>query len=200
MCNLTYKGLRNLLGAGLEHIAFHLSGRTDFFGWPDDGLSLLRPCGQFTRGTLSRIRSKYMKELISIFALLSAFLLLVPPVRGDEKSSEEMIFRTVVSKDGLQQADIVGGSYFFEPNHIIVRVNVPVELKVRKESGMVPHDIVMKSPEAGMDFKESLETDPKTIRFTPNKIGIYPFYCDKKLLFFESHRDKGMKGVIDVIQ
>jgi len=79
-------------------------------------------------------------------------------------------------------------------------VNIPVELKVRKEPGIIPHNIVMKSPEAGMDFKVSLDTDPKIIRFTPTKVGIFPFYCDKKLLFFESHRDKGMEGVIEVVQ
>jgi plastocyanin domain-containing protein len=126
--------------------------------------------------------------------------LLVPSVQGGEKSTEEKTFTAVTSKDGVQHVDIVGGSYFFDPNHIIVRVNVPVELKVRKDPGITPHDIVMKSPEAGMEFKESLDTDPKTIRFTPTEAGTYPFYCDKKLLFFESHRDKGMKGVIEVVQ
>ena len=141
-----------------------------------------------------------MRKLISIYTVLSVFLLLVPFVRGDEKSTEEKTFRAVISEDGAQHVDVVGGSYFFDPNHIIVRVNVPVELKVRKEPGIIPHDIVMKSPEAGMDFKESLDTDPKTIRFMPTNVGTYPFYCDKKLLFFESHRGKGMKGVIDVVQ
>jgi hypothetical protein len=36
------------------------------------------------------------------------------------------------------------------------------------------------------------------IRFTPTQRGLFTFYCDKKLLFFKSHRDKGMEGLLDV--
>ncbi len=117
---------------------------------------------------------------------------------GEEKKVEEKLYTATIDSDGVQRVEIVGGGYFFNPNHIIVRVNVPVELKVRKESGMVPHNIVIKAPEAGIDFEESLGTDPKVIRFTPTKTGTYPFYCSKKLLFFESHREKGMEGVLKV--
>lgn len=113
---------------------------------------------------------------------------------------EEKVYRAVIDNDGVQRVKVLGGSYFFDPNQIIVKVNVPVELQVRKEAGIVPHDIAMKSPEAGMNFKESLETEPKEIRFTPTRIGRYPFYCDKKLLFFKSHKKKGMAGIIEVVE
>jgi len=73
-------------------------------------------------------------------------------------------------------------------------------LVVKKESGIGPHNIVAKSPEAGIDFNEGMSSEPKSITFTPTKAGTYPFYCDKKLLFFESHREKGMEGVIEVIE
>lgn len=141
-----------------------------------------------------------MRKLISFVIFLLGCCLFLSSVRGEVKSSGEQIYRTVIDKDGVQRVDIVGGSYFFNPNYIVVRVNVPVELNVRKEAGIVPHDIGMKSPESGMDFKESLETEPKVIKFTPTRIGSYPFYCDKKLLFFESHREKGMTGTIEVVK
>jgi plastocyanin domain-containing protein len=105
-----------------------------------------------------------------------------------------------VDKDGVQRVDIVGGSYFFKPNNIVVKVNVPVELKVSKESSITPHDIAANSPEAGIVFKETLSTTPKIIKFTPTKVGTYPFYCTKKLLFFKSHRERGMEGVIEVVK
>jgi hypothetical protein len=79
-------------------------------------------------------------------------------------------------------------------------VNVPVELKVRKEDGFVPHDIVVKAPEAGINFSESMGKDPKIIRFTPTAIGKYEMYCSKKLLFVKSHKDRGMDGIIEVVQ
>jgi plastocyanin domain-containing protein len=108
--------------------------------------------------------------------------------------------QALLGADGIQRVKVVGGSYFFTPGHIIVKVDVPVELSVSRESGMVPHDIVVKAPEAGINFSESMSTDPKIIRFTPTKPGVYPVYCSKKLLFLESHREKGMEGVLEVLK
>ena len=101
--------------------------------------------------------------------------------------------------DEVQKIEMMGGEYYFESNHIIVKVNVPVELRVRKTAGFTPHNIMMRSPEAGMNFRVNLRRSPRIIRFTPTKTGKYPFWCDKKLLFFQSHRDKGMKGIIEVV-
>ena len=107
-------------------------------------------------------------------------------------------FTARADPDGVQRVEILAGSYFFDPNVIIVKVNVPVELKIRKESGMVPHDIVLAAPDAGIDFRRELKETPEIIKFTPTKTGTYPFACEKKLLFFESHKDKGMTGILEV--
>lgn len=112
--------------------------------------------------------------------------------------AEEKKVVASIGADGVQRVEMVGGSYFFDPNYVIVKVNVPVEIKIKKESGLVPHDFVIKAPEAGIDVRVDLGKEPKTIRFTPTKVGEYPFYCAKKLLFFESHREKGMKGILKV--
>jgi plastocyanin len=71
-------------------------------------------------------------------------------------------------------------------------------MKIRKDSGIAPHDFVLKAPEAGMDIQVSMGTEPTVTRFRPTKIGTYPFYCSKKIPFLESHREKGMEGVLDV--
>ena|SRR6266540_592421 len=115
-------------------------------------------------------------------------------------SEPKEIFKATIDSDGVQRVDILGGSYFFKPDFIIVKVNVPVELKVRKESGVTPHNIKINAPEAGIDFKESLGSEPKIIRFVPTKTGKYPIICDKKLLFLASHREKGMEGTLEVIE
>lgn len=142
-----------------------------------------------------------MKKLAMFISLLALVWGLSPGVAaGEENPKEEKVIKAVIDKDGVQRVDIVGGTYFFNPNHIIVKVNVPVELKVRKDGWLVPHNIIIKTPEAGIDFDESISTDPKIIRFVPTKIGVYPFYCSKKLLFFESHREKGMEGKLEVIE
>ncbi|MCL4458112.1 MAG: hypothetical protein M1147_13095, partial [Nitrospirae bacterium] len=60
--------------------------------------------------------------------------------------------------------------------------------------------VLINAPEAGIEVKEDLSKEPKVVKFTPKKTGKYPFYCDKKLLFFKSHRERGMEGVIEVIE
>ena len=114
-------------------------------------------------------------------------------------AEEKKEFAAKIDPDGVQRVEVLSGSYFFNPNYIIVKVNVPVEMKISMESGVIPHDIVLKAPEAGMDLKLDLSSStPQVMRFTPTKTGKFEFYCDKKLLFFESHKDKGMFGTLEV--
>ncbi|MEN6321075.1 MAG: quinol oxidase [Syntrophaceae bacterium] len=114
-------------------------------------------------------------------------------------NAEESVTVVPVGQDGVQKVEIIGGSYFYRPNHIVVKVNVPVEMKVSKESGVIPHDIVARSPEAGIEFQESLGSTPRIITFTPTRVGTYPFWCSHKAPFSKSHREKGMEGVIEVV-
>jgi len=100
----------------------------------------------------------------------------------------------------VQVVDLIGGGYFFKPDRVTVKANVPVEFRVKKEAGMVPHDFVIEAPEAGVQVSEKLGDAIKTVRVTFTKPGTYTFYCSKKLLFFESHQEKGMKGTIEVTE
>ncbi|MBI3935658.1 MAG: quinol oxidase [Betaproteobacteria bacterium] len=104
-----------------------------------------------------------------------------------------------VDQDGVQRVRLVGGEYFFKPNRIVVKVNVPAELLASREAGIVPHNLVIKAPEAGIVVDEELATEPKKIAFTATAVGRYPFYCSNKLLFFASHRERGMEGVLKVV-
>lgn len=133
-------------------------------------------------------------------ALVLALVWVLPLLAVAAEKAEKVVYTATIDTDGVQRVEISGGGYFFRPNYLIVRVNVPVELKVKKESGFVPHNIAMKEPAAGMVFDQSLSSDSTVIKFTPTKIGKYPFYCSKRLLFFESHREKGMEGTIEVVE
>jgi plastocyanin len=107
----------------------------------------------------------------------------------------------VIGADGVQRAEVLGGEYYFDPNIIVVKVNKAVELTVKKEPGYVPHNMLVKEPEAGINFKVDLDAKkPEIVKFTPTKVGKYPMYCDKKLLFFKSHRERGMEGIIEVVE
>jgi len=81
----------------------------------------------------------------------------------------------------------------------VVKANVPVELLASKEAGIVPHTLVIKAPEAGIDVDEEITTEVKKIAFTAKAVGKYPFYCSNRLLLFASHRkgDFGAGQVAD---
>ncbi len=118
-----------------------------------------------------------------------------------EHQMKEKRFVATVGSDGVQHVEITGGEYYFDPNVIVVKVNVPVEFKVKKAAGYVPHDIVADSPDAGIKFKADLSNkEPAVIKFTPTKAGKYPMYCDRRFLFFKTHRERGMEGVIEVVE
>ena len=120
-----------------------------------------------------------------------------PPATFAQDQKE--VYVAKVDPDGVQRVRLEGGGYFFKPNHIVVKVNVPVELLASREAGVVPHNLVIRAPEAGIAVEEELAAEPKKIAFTATAVGKYPFYCIKKLLFFASHRERGMEGVLEIV-
>ena len=135
-----------------------------------------------------------MKRIVLVLGMM----LLAVSALADEQFVEKRFVATV-DADGVQRVSVLGGAYFFDPNVIVVKVNVPVELSVRKESGITPHSISIKAPEAGIDFMVKLSTDPTVVKFMPTKAGKYPFECTERFLFFKSHKDRGMHGVLEVV-
>jgi len=123
---------------------------------------------------------------------------LATPVLAENSTADDIV-QAVIDKDGKQRVEIVGGSYFFKPRHVIVKANIPAELSVKRESGIVPHTFVLKIPEAGVMIDETLSEQAKTFTFTPTAVGKYTFYCRNKLLFFKSHQEKGMEGILEVV-
>lgn len=134
------------------------------------------------------------------FVAFMSLTLWAPGIVRNGMADNQDTVRATVDKDGIQRASIVGEEYFFHPAHIIVKVNIPVELSVRKKWGGVPHNLVIKAPNAGIDVDQALSNEFKSISFTATKPGMYPFYCSKKLLFFASHREKGMEGILEVVE
>ena len=139
-----------------------------------------------------------MQRLLPL--LIISFVFSSITVAFADAQDKTEVYTATVDKDGVQHVRIIGGSYFFNPNRIIVKKGITVELSVSKESGMAPHSIVANAPEAGIVFDESLNGNPKIITFTATATGEYVFYCKNKLPFFPSHREKGMQGIIEVVE
>ena len=130
--------------------------------------------------------------------LAVAMLLLVWGMAFADQATKER-FIAPLDPDGVQRVQMTGGEYYFNPRVVVVKVNTPVELQVKKTEGFAPHNIVLKAPEAGINFAEDLGSEVKIIRFTPSKTGSYPFECTQQFLFFKSHKAQGMHGVLEVV-
>jgi plastocyanin len=138
-----------------------------------------------------------MCKRIPVF--LASFLCAAGAVYAQASAPPEP-YRAAVDSDGVQRVHIVGGDYYFKPNHIIVKVGIPIELIMSRETALVPHSLVLNAPEAGIAVDEDLATEPKKVTFTPSAVGKYPFYCRNKLLFFKSHQERGIEGVLEVVE
>lgn len=99
--------------------------------------------------------------------------------------------------DGVQRVALVGGSYFFRPEHIVVQAGQPLEIAVKMEQGLVPHSFVLEAPDGKPLAEVKLGKQAQTLRFNLTA-GNYVFYCPKRLLGFKSHRERGMAGVLEV--
>ena len=106
-----------------------------------------------------------------------------------------------VSPDNVQRLEITVDSYSFTPNRFVVKKDIPVELILKSVTWIVPHNFVLKSPEAGITIEQEIGSGDTTIvRFTPTRIGEFKFSCTKKILFFPSHEEQGMVGTLVVGQ
>ncbi|MCY3956191.1 MAG: cupredoxin domain-containing protein [Nitrospira sp.] len=101
--------------------------------------------------------------------------------------------------DEIQRAFIVLDSYAYTPSHISIQAGEPVEFRLENQSFLTPHNFIMDHPDAGLQQDVNVDAgDDVTIRFVAQVPGTYTFYCDKQLLFFPSHREEGMEGLLEV--
>jgi len=98
--------------------------------------------------------------------------------------------------DGVQRVALVGGSYFFRPDHIVVQAGQPLEISVKVEPGIVPHSFVLEAADGKSLVEVKLGEQAQTLRLNLAP-GHYIFYCPKRLLGFKSHRERGMSGVLE---
>ena len=91
------------------------------------------------------------------------------------------------------------GDYRFIPDEITVRAGETIQLHLTNTDRLTPHNFTLKAEKAGLNVDTDVSAGKtQAVDITPLVPGTYPFYCNKKLLFFKSHRDRGMEGTLIV--
>lgn len=91
------------------------------------------------------------------------------------------------------------GDYRFTPDSLSVKNGETVQLELTNTDKLTPHNFTLKAEAAGLDVDVDISPgQTETVDIAPRASGTYTFYCNKKLLFFKSHRDRGMKGTLVV--
>jgi heme/copper-type cytochrome/quinol oxidase subunit 2 len=139
-------------------------------------------------------------DLVKLLALFVLAILASPSVGiGADQPQVPPLQVPVDQLDGIQRATIILDSYSYTPNHLIVQAGKPVELLLTSITTITPHNFLLKNEAAGLSIERDVGSGRTvTVQFTAKKPGTYTFYCDKKLLFFPSHQEKGMEGKLEV--
>ncbi|MHB8844093.1 MAG: quinol oxidase [Nitrospirota bacterium] len=137
-----------------------------------------------------------MKYFMSV---AGALLLMAGAAMADDRPAGRR-FVAAIDNDGYQRVEMTAGEYYYDPSVVVVKVNVPVELTIRKTGGIAPHNLTMKAPEADLDFTIDISNEPRKVTFMATKTGTYAFECSKRFLFFKSHKDRGMHGTLEVVE
>jgi len=132
----------------------------------------------------------FISGKVSFALIVSGMVLCIPmSLSAEDKAGDKSV----------QQYTLLMGHYIFKPERIIVVSGKPVELSLVNNDRITPHNFTLKEPGAGIDLDIKIGGGKtKTVHFTPIKNGEYIFYCNKKLPFMKSHRDRGMEGTLVV--
>lgn len=150
-------------------------------------------------------RNRYYKDMVAVenVALLSlsyytrfcvGIVLLVVLSGGTHAViAQELFSESEVSPP--QTIVINMESYVFSPSEIMIDVGKPITLILNNQSFLVPHNFLLDDPNGIRVLEADISSgESQSHTLTLTEPGIYPFYCDKQLFFFPSHREEGMEG------
>ena len=123
--------------------------------------------------------------LAALAVLVSAWLLLSPEVSRAEAAGRSIPVKM--------------GDYRFSPERITVNTGETVQLELTNTDALTPHNFTLQAEQAGLAVDVDVSAGKtKVVDITPLVPGSYSFFCNKKLPFTRSHRDRGMQGTLVV--
>jgi plastocyanin len=134
------------------------------------------------------MRSSYVRDSKRRAAgLLAVLVFAAGPVHGQ-------------GMEPAQELSLTLGDYHFSPDTLQVHTGRPVRLTLSNTDTITPHNFTLQAADAGLNIDTDVSAGRKTVvEFTPVKTGRYVFFCNKKLPFMKSHRDRGMEGTLEVL-
>jgi plastocyanin len=119
------------------------------------------------------------------FRLLPALLLALPLSARAEQAPLEIT--------------ITMGDYRYAPDVIEVKHGQSIILHLTNTDSITPHNFTLVDQPAGLNVDTDIGAGTSArIQLTPLQPGSYIWYCNKKLPFMKSHRDRGMQGTLVV--
>ena len=92
------------------------------------------------------------------------------------------------------------GNYRYVPADIQLLAGQPVTLHLVNSDSLTPHNFTLKDPGGELDINVDVAAGESVdVQLAPVRPGNYTFYCKNKLLFMDSHRQKGMQGTLTVV-
>ena len=96
--------------------------------------------------------------------------------------------------------EVTLGDYRYMPDNIQLIVNQPVVLHLINVDSYTPHNFTLQDTSDGLDVDIDIPAGQSVnVHLMPLVAGSHTFYCKNKLLFMDSHREKGMQGTVTVI-
>jgi plastocyanin len=91
------------------------------------------------------------------------------------------------------------GGYRFMPHEIRLTANKPAVLRLVNTDKTIPHNFTLKIAGSNIDINIDVSGgESAEVHLPALPAGSYSFYCGSKMVFSESHRDKGMEGTLVV--
>jgi hypothetical protein len=104
------------------------------------------------------------------------------------------------SPDGVQRINIRCGPNFFDPAHIVVKANVPVELSVSTTPGLPAHSFVISvAGSRPINADTPIGPTEKAFAFVPGRPGDYQAVCRDNAKVPGASLAKAKQGVLTVI-
>lgn len=110
-----------------------------------------------------------------------------------------LLSHTVHGQEPPREIAITMGGYHYAPDVIEVDSGQTIFLHLSNTDGITPHNFTLVDESAGLDVDSDVSAGTSVrISLTPQRPGTWTWYCNKKLPFMKSHRDRGMQGTLVV--